>query len=142
VVLEPRISIRCVDYYHALYSSVWCDINFSYTMSVCIVASRRVSDRGLRHSAGGKYWAGARWRQVVPLTTFIYPIMFSIITLTCLGLILIGPNRSPYFGHLYTLFTTEPFGQFLLLLYVVLGVMIISYSWSCSLLCWILYHSW
>jgi hypothetical protein len=33
-------------------------------------------------------------RQVVPLTTF-YPIMFFNITYSCIGLILIGPNRSP-----------------------------------------------
>jgi hypothetical protein len=34
-------------------------------------------------------------RQVVPLITFLYPIMFSIIILACIGLILMGPNRSP-----------------------------------------------
>jgi hypothetical protein len=33
-------------------------------------------------------------RQVVPLITFIYPIMFSIIILACIGLILMGPNWS------------------------------------------------
>jgi hypothetical protein len=33
-------------------------------------------------------------RQVVPLTTF-YPIMFFNITYSCLGLILMGPDRSP-----------------------------------------------
>jgi hypothetical protein len=31
----------------------------------------------------------------VPLTTFIYPIMFFIIILSCIGLILMGPNRPP-----------------------------------------------
>jgi hypothetical protein len=80
VVLKPRISLRCVDYCHAFCSYVWYDVNFSYAMSVCIVASRRESDRGPRYLVGGNYWAGAHWRQVVPLTTFIYPIMFSIIT--------------------------------------------------------------
>jgi hypothetical protein len=34
-------------------------------------------------------------RQVVPLITFVYPIMFFIITIQCIGLILMGPNRSP-----------------------------------------------
>jgi hypothetical protein len=34
-------------------------------------------------------------RQVVPLITFIYPIMFSIMILACIGLILMGPNRTP-----------------------------------------------
>jgi hypothetical protein len=34
-------------------------------------------------------------RQVVPLITFIYPIMLFIIIYPCIGLILMGPNRSP-----------------------------------------------
>jgi hypothetical protein len=34
-------------------------------------------------------------RQVVPLITFIYPIMFFIIIYSCIGLILMRPNRSP-----------------------------------------------
>jgi hypothetical protein len=34
-------------------------------------------------------------RQVVPLITFVYPIIFFIITIQCIGLILMGPNRSP-----------------------------------------------
>jgi hypothetical protein len=34
-------------------------------------------------------------RQVVPLITCIYAIMFSIIILASIGLILMGPNRSP-----------------------------------------------
>jgi hypothetical protein len=55
VVLEPRISLRCVKYYHPLCSDVWCDVNFSYTMFVCIVASRQASYRGPLYLAGGKY---------------------------------------------------------------------------------------
>jgi hypothetical protein len=53
VILEPTISLRNVDYYHALCSDVWCDVNFSYTIFVCIASSRRASDRGPRCSAGG-----------------------------------------------------------------------------------------
>jgi hypothetical protein len=34
-------------------------------------------------------------KQVVPFITFIYPIMFFIIIYSCIGLILMGPNRSP-----------------------------------------------
>jgi hypothetical protein len=41
VVLEPRISLRCVDYYRALCSYVWCDVNFSYEMFVLL----RVDDQ-------------------------------------------------------------------------------------------------
>jgi hypothetical protein len=45
------------------------------------------------------------------LTTFIYPIMFFIITLACLGLILMGSNRSPHFALPYALITTELLGS-------------------------------
>jgi uncharacterized membrane protein YkvI len=34
-------------------------------------------------------------RQVVPLIHFCYPIMFSNVTYSCIGLMLMGPNRSP-----------------------------------------------
>jgi hypothetical protein len=36
VVLEPRFSLRCVDHHYAVCSYVWCDVNFAYTMFVCI----------------------------------------------------------------------------------------------------------
>jgi hypothetical protein len=36
VVLEPRFSLRCVDHYYAVYSYVWCDVNFAHTIFVCI----------------------------------------------------------------------------------------------------------
>jgi hypothetical protein len=42
-------------HYGAFYYDVWCDVNFSYTMFVCIVASRRTSNRGPRYTTGGKY---------------------------------------------------------------------------------------
>jgi hypothetical protein len=45
--------------------------------------------------------------QVLPLITSIYPIMFLLIINDLHRLILMGPNRSPQFGYLYTLFTTE-----------------------------------
>jgi hypothetical protein len=57
VVLEPTISLRCVEHYYAVCSPVWCDVNFSYAMFVCIVESRRASNRGSRYSAGGKLCA-------------------------------------------------------------------------------------
>jgi hypothetical protein len=43
VILVPTISLQCVEYYHALCSAVWCDVNFCYTVLVCIVVSRRAS---------------------------------------------------------------------------------------------------
>ena len=63
-------------------------------------------------------------RQVVPLITSIYPIMFFIITYSCIGLILMGPNRSPQFGYVVTLFTPESFGQFCYCFYMVLALIL------------------
>jgi hypothetical protein len=39
VVLDPTISLRRVDHYYAVYSYVWCDDNFAYTMFVCIATT-------------------------------------------------------------------------------------------------------
>jgi hypothetical protein len=36
VILEPTISLRCVEHYCAICAYVWCDVNFVYTMFVCI----------------------------------------------------------------------------------------------------------
>jgi hypothetical protein len=36
VVLEPRLSLRRIELYYAVCSYVWCDVNFVYTMFVCI----------------------------------------------------------------------------------------------------------
>jgi hypothetical protein len=33
------ISYLRVDHYHAVCSYVWCDVNFVYTMSVCIATT-------------------------------------------------------------------------------------------------------
>jgi hypothetical protein len=33
------ISLRSIEYYYAFYSYVWCDVNFSYTMYVCIATT-------------------------------------------------------------------------------------------------------
>jgi hypothetical protein len=38
VVPKPTISLRCIDHFYAICSHVWCDVNFAYTMSICIVA--------------------------------------------------------------------------------------------------------
>jgi hypothetical protein len=36
VILVSTISFWRVDYYHAVYSYVWCDVNFAYIMFVYI----------------------------------------------------------------------------------------------------------
>jgi hypothetical protein len=33
-VSVSTISLRCIDYYYIVYSYVWCDVNFAYT--VCL----------------------------------------------------------------------------------------------------------
>jgi hypothetical protein len=39
VILEPTIALRRVDYYYAVCANVWCDVNFVYTMFVCIATN-------------------------------------------------------------------------------------------------------
>jgi hypothetical protein len=36
VILEPTISLRRIEYYYVVCAYVWCDVNFAYTMFVCI----------------------------------------------------------------------------------------------------------
>jgi hypothetical protein len=40
MVPVPMILIQCVDFYCVFYLHVWCDVNFCYTMYVCIDVSR------------------------------------------------------------------------------------------------------
>jgi hypothetical protein len=39
VIPEPTISLRRVDYYYTVCSCIWCDVNFVYTMFVCIATA-------------------------------------------------------------------------------------------------------
>jgi hypothetical protein len=39
VILEPRISLCRIEYYYAVCSYVWCDVNFAYAMFVCIATN-------------------------------------------------------------------------------------------------------
>jgi hypothetical protein len=50
VVLDPTISKRRVDYYYAIYSYDWCDVNLAYTMFVCI-ATTSVRTRVIRRAS-------------------------------------------------------------------------------------------
>ena len=92
VVLDPTISLRRADHYYAVCSYVWCDVNFIYTMFVCIATTSSEVTSHLKIILVPGILSP---RQVVPLTIFIYPIMFFIIILSCIGLILMGPNRPP-----------------------------------------------
>jgi hypothetical protein len=68
VVLEPRISLRYVEHYYAFCSYVWCDVDFAYTMFVCIATS---SDEVTSHLKLSWYLGILSLRQVVPLITFL-----------------------------------------------------------------------
>jgi hypothetical protein len=39
VILKPMISLQHVDYYYAICSYVWCNVNFAYTLFVCIATT-------------------------------------------------------------------------------------------------------
>jgi hypothetical protein len=92
MILVPKILLRRVDYFYAICSYVWFDVNFVYTMFVCIATTRSEVMGHLKIILVPRISSP---RQVVPLITFIYPIMFFIITYSCIWLILMGPNRSP-----------------------------------------------
>jgi hypothetical protein len=36
VVRELAISLRCIEHHYAICPYVWCDVNFTYIMFVCI----------------------------------------------------------------------------------------------------------
>jgi hypothetical protein len=39
MILEPTISLRHVEYYYTVCAYVWCNVNFAYTMFVCIATT-------------------------------------------------------------------------------------------------------
>jgi hypothetical protein len=52
VILEPRISLRCVNHYHAVCSYVWHDVNFAYNMFVCIATNSNEVTSHLKTKVG------------------------------------------------------------------------------------------
>jgi hypothetical protein len=75
VILKPKILFRCVEYSYAVCSHVWCDINFAYTMFVCIATSSSEVTSHLKIKLV-RYLGISSLRQVVPLITLLYLIMF------------------------------------------------------------------
>jgi hypothetical protein len=75
VVLKPTISLRRVDYYHMVCTYVWCDVNFAYTMFVCIATFSSEVTSHLKSKLVPKILSP---RQVVPLITPFYLIMFAV----------------------------------------------------------------
>jgi hypothetical protein len=82
VILEPTISLRRVEYYYSVYAYVWCDVNFTYTVFVCIATNISEVTCHLKIILVPGI---SSLRHVVPLITHFYLIMFMLITVTCLG---------------------------------------------------------
>jgi hypothetical protein len=99
-------------------------------MLVCIVASRRACDWGSWWPADRSSWAGAHWRQVVPLIHFCYPIMFVVITIQSICLILMGPNRSPY--SVYPVYLVYPWIAWVVFAIALYGFEINTTLYPCS----------
>jgi hypothetical protein len=73
VILVPTILLQRVDYYYIVYSYVWCDVNFVYTMFVCIAM---FSSEDTCHLKIILVPGISSPRQVVPLITSFYLAMF------------------------------------------------------------------
>jgi hypothetical protein len=71
---------------------VWCDVNFSYTMFVCIVTT---SSEVTNHLKSKLVPGISSPRQVVPLITSFLPSHVLINHNDLHRLILMGPNRLP-----------------------------------------------
>ena len=82
VVLDSTISLRRVDYYYAVCSYVWYDVNFAYTMFVCIATT---SSEVTNHLKSKLVLGILSPRQVVPLITSFYIIMLLLIIMICIG---------------------------------------------------------
>jgi hypothetical protein len=82
VILEPTISLRYVEHYYVVCYYVLCGVNFAYTKFVCIATS---SSEVTSHLKTKWYLGISTLRQVLPLITPLYPTMFLLITVTCLG---------------------------------------------------------
>jgi hypothetical protein len=75
VVLEPTILLRCVEHYYAVCAYVWCDVNFSYTMFVCIAT---LSSKVTSYLKSKLVPGISSLRQGVPLITPFYLLMFDV----------------------------------------------------------------
>jgi hypothetical protein len=91
VVLEPAISLRHVEYYYAVCAYVWCDVNFAYTMFVCIATiSSEVTNLKIILVPGN-----LESQASCALDHFFFPNHILINHNDLHRLILMGPNRLP-----------------------------------------------
>jgi hypothetical protein len=75
VVLKPRFSLRRVEYYYSVCDYVWCDVNFAYTLFVCIATTSSEVTSNLEIILVPGISSP---KQVVPLITLFYLIMFNV----------------------------------------------------------------
>jgi hypothetical protein len=73
VVLDPTISLQRVKYYYTVCAYVWCNVNFVHTMSIRIATT---SSEVTSHLKIILVPGISSPRQVVPLITSFYPLMF------------------------------------------------------------------
>jgi hypothetical protein len=69
----PMILFQYVDHYYVFYIYVWCNVNFSYTLFVCNVTTSSEDTCHLKSKLVPEISSA---RQVVPLITSFYPLMF------------------------------------------------------------------
>jgi hypothetical protein len=93
VVLVSTISLRSVEYYYVVYSYVWCDVYFAYTMFIYIATTSSEVTSQPKSMLVPRI---SSTRKVVPLITFVLPSPVLINHNDLHMLILMGPNRLPY----------------------------------------------
>jgi hypothetical protein len=92
VILEPTISLRHVEYYYTVYAYVWCNVNFAYTMFVCIVTT---SSEVMSHLKIILVPEISKSQASCALDHFFLPNHVLINHNDLHRLILMGPNRLP-----------------------------------------------
>jgi hypothetical protein len=91
-ILISTISEQHVDYYYSVCAYIWCDVNFAYTMFVCIAT---FSSEDTCHLKSKLVPRISSPRQVVPLISSFLPNNVLINHNDLQRLILMGPNRLP-----------------------------------------------
>jgi hypothetical protein len=84
VVLVSTISLRNVEYYYVVYSYVWCNVNFAYTMFVCIATASTLAVRSRKSEEQVGTW-NLKSQASCALDHFFYLLMFGLIIMICIS---------------------------------------------------------
>jgi hypothetical protein len=79
-------------FYYIFCLHVWCDVKFTFILCLFVLLRLARGHEDLKNHPGT--WT-LKCQTSCALDHFYYPIMFFIITIQCIRLILMGPNRSP-----------------------------------------------